>query len=274
MSKPKIKIGISYLLLLVCCLFYGQILLIINYTLALIFHELGHMWVAKSKGYNATNMKLDLLGMKLNIKQTIDKNDRFLIALAGPVVNFIFCILCFALWWLVPESYYFSYNFFQANWTVAIFNLMPAEPLDGGVMLNSLISFKSGKFASIISKILNITFIILFSILFILSFDSQPNLILLLFAIFFVVNLIKQKNQSNYDACYKTLFKRSAPITKVQLLKVNKGTTLFECFKYIKQSNYIVFYYPEKPPYYITEVELQNLLLKYDLNTKIEDAFN
>jgi len=274
MSKVKFRVGIPYIVLVICCILYGQFLLIFNYTLALLLHEMAHYYLARSKGYRVNNIKLDLLGMKLSISQNIDKNDHFWIALAGPLLNFILCVLCFALWWLWPESYCFTENFFQANFILAIFNLMPIEPLDGGTMLNSLLSKGSKKLSLLISKILDIAFIVIFLILFIISFDTEPNLILLLFSIFFAVNLKKSKKQSEYDLYYNTLFKRNKPIEKVNLLKVSANTTLFECFKNIKQNNYTVFYYPANKPYYITETDLQMIMTRYDLQTKIEEVYN
>ena len=274
MSKVKFKIGISYIILVICCILYNQFLLIFNYTLALIFHEMAHYYTAKSKGYKVNNIKLDLLGMRLCISQNIDKNDHFWIALAGPLINFVICILCFALWWLWPESYYFTENFFQANFILAIFNLMPVEPLDGGAMLKSLLSKGNHKIASIISKVVDTIFIVVFVILFFISCDTEPNLILLLFAMFFAANLIKSKKQSEYDLYYKMLFKRNKPIEKVNLLKVGADTTLFECFKQIKETNYTVFYYQSNKPYYMTETELQLLLTKHGLQTKVKEVVN
>lgn len=271
MSKVKFRVGIPYIILVICCILYGQFLLIFNYTLALVLHEMAHYYIARNKGYKVNNIKLDLLGMKLCISQNIDKNDHFWIALAGPLLNFVLCVLCFDIWWLWPESYYFTENFFQANFILAMFNLMPIEPLDGSTMLNSLLSRSNKKVSAIVSKVLDIAFIVIFLILFIISFDTEPNLILLLFAIFFAINLKKSKKQSEYDLYYNTLFKRNKPIEKVNLLKVSANTTLFECFKSIKQSNYTVFYYASNKPYYITETELQLLLSKHDLQTKVKD---
>jgi len=271
MSKFKIKIGISYLFLAIFCLLYNQFLLLLNYTLVLALHEMAHYYVAQKKGYKVNNIKLDMLGMKLNISKTIDKNDHFAIALAGPLLNFVLCLVCCALWWIVPESYFFSSTFFQANLILAIFNILPIEPLDGGVMLNCLLSKSNAKISKIVSKTVNVLFIILFLILFVLSFDSEPNLILFVFAIFFVVNLIKSNKQDEYDMFYKMLFKRNMPITKVNLLKVSPETTLLECFKQIKQSNYTIFYYPSTKTHYITENELNLFLTQYELKTKLKD---
>ena len=108
MLKTKIKIGISYILLIVLCLLYNQFLLLFNYTIALALHEFAHYYLARSKGYKVNKIKLDMLGMRLNISENIDNNDKFWISLAGPLLNFILCILCCAVWWVFPESYFFT----------------------------------------------------------------------------------------------------------------------------------------------------------------------
>ena len=70
MQKTKVKVGISFILLGLLFLISQQFLLFINYVLALIFHEIAHIYVAKCKGYNTSIFKLDMLGasIKLNTK--------------------------------------------------------------------------------------------------------------------------------------------------------------------------------------------------------------
>lgn len=269
MQKVKVKIGISYIIYVLVCLISNQFLLIVNYTLALILHELGHFYLARSKGYKVNRIKIDMLGMKLNISENIDKNDHFFIALAGPMVNFILCILCTSLWWIVPESFYFTSAFFQANLILAIFNILPVEPLDGGIMLKCLLSKSKIKTAKLISNIVNIIFIAGFTLLFIISFDKTPNFILLIFAIFFLLNLIKSRKKDEVDAYYKFLLKNNKPVSKVNLLKVSDSITLFDCFKQIRSNVFTIFYCPTLPSPYITENDIQSYLMTYDIKTPL-----
>lgn len=274
MRKPKLKIGISYIIFFLCCLLFNQLLLIVNYTIALILHEMAHYYLAKSKGYSIKSIRLDLLGMKLSVSENIDKNDRFWIALAGPALNFLLCIVCCAMWWVLPESFYFTSTFFQANLMLAVFNILPVQPLDGGVMLNSLLSKVNRNKADKISFVVNIVFVVGFFVLFVLSCDSEPNFILLIFAIFFIFNLFANKKNNKYDLYYKQLLKRNLAITKVNLLKIEGETTLLECYKQIRENNYTVFCYQGKRIHYINEIDLQGLIAKYDFNTKIRDVFD
>lgn len=274
MTKPKIKIGISYILFFLCCIMFKQVSLVVNYTLALILHEMAHFYVAISKGYRINKIKLDLLGMKLSVSDNIDKNDRFWIAFCGPALNFALCIICCAMWWIVPESFYWTSIFFQANLMLAVFNILPIQPLDGGVMLNSLLNKISKDKADKISFGINILFIVGFLVLFVLSCNTEPNFILLIFAVFFVLNLLSNKKNNQYDLYYKKLMRRDLAVTKVNLLKIDGNTTLLECYKHIKENSWTVFYFQGKQAHYINELDLQQLITKFDVTAKIKDVLD
>lgn len=68
--------------------------------------------------------------------------DEIYIAFAGPVSNFIVCVLILGIWWLFPASYSSTIDIFETNLVMGCFNLLPFFPLDGGRILLALISFK------------------------------------------------------------------------------------------------------------------------------------
>ena len=49
MQKTKVKIGISFVLMALAFLLSRKFLLFINYIVALIFHEMAHIYVKKEK---------------------------------------------------------------------------------------------------------------------------------------------------------------------------------------------------------------------------------
>ena len=65
-------------------------------------------------------------------KQTQTK--KMFIAIAGPVVNIIIAIVGWLFEWQVEIIY--------ANILIAIFNLLPIYPLDGGRIINAILSMK------------------------------------------------------------------------------------------------------------------------------------
>lgn len=271
MQKTKVKISISFILLAILFLLSQQFLLFINYILALTFHEMAHIYIAKSKGYNTNTIKFDMLGASIKLDNKIQKDDLFAIAFAGPAINFIICLICTSIWWIVPEMYVFTAEFFKCNLMLASFNMLPVEPLDGAKILDSILSKRSKKMAKIVSLSINILAILLFVILFIVSCFSCVNLIYIIFAIFFASNLLPRK-KVNFDVYYKLFFKKNKKIEKINFLHIQPTCNLLEMLKATKEGYYTIFYLELGEPIYITEQELQILMTKNGLNDSIREV--
>ena len=113
------------------------------FTLVLI-HEFAHSIVAQIRGYKVHSITLFMLGGVSNIHSEATKaRDEFIIAVVGPLTNVIF----FFVFWLIREVVpinnepleVFLYYAWVANLGLAIFNMLPGIPLDGGRVLKSLI---------------------------------------------------------------------------------------------------------------------------------------
>ena len=271
MQHAKVRVGISFILMAVIMLIGHQFLLFINLSMALILHEMAHIYVAKSKGYNTSVIKFDMLGASVKLDTQIKKDDLFSIAFAGPCVNFIICLICTSLWWIVPESYAFTAEFFRCNLMIASFNMLPVEPLDGAKMLDSILSKRSHHVAKVVSRIINVLAIVLFLALFIISCFYTFDLTFLLFAIFFASNLLP-KRKPNFDIYYKLFFKKNKNIEKINFLHVQPTCTLLEMLKQTKDGYYTIFYLELNNPVYITEQEFHLILTKNALTDTIKDV--
>lgn len=271
MQNTKVKVSVSFILLAILFLISQQFLLFINYILALTFHEMAHIYVAKSKGYNTNTIKFDMLGASIKLDNKIQKDDLFSIAFAGPAINFIICIICTSLWWIVPEMYVFTADFFRCNLILASFNMLPVEPLDGSKMLDSTISKRNQKIFKIVSLSINIFAVVLFAILFIISCFNALNLTYLLFTIFFASNFLP-KRKVNFDVYYKLFFKKTKQIEKINFLHIQPTCTLIEMLKQTKEGYYTIFYLELNNPVYITEKEFQTMITKNALNDTIKEA--
>ena len=271
MPKTKVKVGISFILMVLLMLLSHQFLLFINYIIALTFHEMAHIYMAKSKGYNTNIIKFDMLGASIKLDSKIQKDDMFAIAFAGPAVNFILCLICTSIWWIVPEMYVFTADFFRFNLLLASFNMLPVEPLDGAKILESMLNKRSKKTSKILTLTINISVIILFTILFIISCFNTMDLTYIVFAIFFATNLIP-KRKVNFDVYYKLFFKKNKPVEKINFLHVQPSCSLLEMLKHTKEGHYTIFYCELGEPTYITEQELQVLITKNSLTTAIKEV--
>lgn len=271
MHKTKVKVGISFILMVVLMLLSHQFLLFINYIMALLFHEMAHIYMAKSKGYNTDTVKFDMLGASIKLNNQIQKDDLFAIAFAGPAINFIICLICTSVWWLVPEMYVFTADFFRFNLLIASFNMLPVEPLDGAKVLESMLNKRSKKTAKIISLSINIIVIIIFLIVFVVSCFNTMDLTYLVFAIFFATNLLP-KRKVNFDVYYKLFFKKNKKVEKINFLHVQPSCNLLDMIKHTKEGYYTIFYCELSKPTYITEQELQILITKNALTDSIKDV--
>ena len=271
MQRTKVKISVSFILMAVIMLIGHQFLLFINYIMALLFHEMAHIYMAKSKGYNTNTIKLDMLGASIKLDTRIQKDDLFSIAFAGPTINFIICLICTSIWWIVPEMYVFTADFFRCNLLLASFNMLPIEPLDGAKILDSVISKHSKKIAKIVSIAINILAVAIFTTLFIISCFNILNLTYLLFSIFFAFNFLP-KRKVNYDVYYKLFFKKNKKVEKINFLHIQPSVTLLEMLKQTRDGYYTMFYLELNNPTYITEKELHLLITKHALTETIKDV--
>lgn len=115
---------------------------------SVLLHELAHSWVAVSRGVEVESITLFLFGgaTKADL-ETEEPTDELVIAIVGPLTSFA---LAGAFWLMALVFGEDSIGGFVAghlgwiNLALAVFNLVPGFPLDGGRVLRSLIWRRSG----------------------------------------------------------------------------------------------------------------------------------
>ena len=155
------------------------------YSFAVILHEIAHYVVASKLFYHCKEIQLGIFGAVLyGDFQDVAGADRVKIALAGPMCNVALCLICLALWWIAPDSYFFTESFFTANATMACANMLPCYPLDGGRVLTGALEGKLGKKALAVTKKLTVAISLAAFVVFAVSLFTGANLFSLgLFAI-------------------------------------------------------------------------------------------
>lgn len=109
-----------------------------------LLHELGHSVVSMHYGYPIESITLWLLGGIANLEeQPEDWKQEFFIAVAGPVVSVVLGVVCYlplrALGSSPTLAFVVGY-LALANLTLAVFNLLPGFPMDGGRVLRALLA--------------------------------------------------------------------------------------------------------------------------------------
>ncbi len=119
----------------------------------IVLHELGHALMARR--FHIKTREITLLpigGVSRLERMPEDPRQEFLVGIAGPAVNFVLALVFFVirvsakgiagLWDFELVGGDVLANLVTINLTLAVFNLIPAFPMDGGRVLRSLLGMR------------------------------------------------------------------------------------------------------------------------------------
>lgn len=220
----KFRIHVTFFLLLLYVFFsdikegFGQAGLSVLFVCAIfacvVIHELSHSLVARRFGREPKSITLLPIGGVAEIDLMPTKpSQEIAISIVGPITNILIAILLALLGGLklasaieksnLTVSQSFLTNLIAANIVLAVFNLIPALPMDGGRVFRSILALKFGflratLWAVAIGKVIALLFIVL-------GFRYDPWLALIGFFIFSGANNEKQQ------AIYLTMLAQRPP---------------------------------------------------------------
>lgn len=119
--------------------FGGKIFAFVSFLAALTLHETAHWHAAERRGYSLREINIGLLGAEMRGNASASLSDQVVIAAAGPLAGLAAGLICVGTWWLFPESCYITGQFALSNFALALFNALPAFPLDGGTVAYALL---------------------------------------------------------------------------------------------------------------------------------------
>jgi Zn-dependent protease len=118
--------------------------------LSIFGHELAHALVARGEGIEIEEIMLHPFGGLARLRHEPDEPAaEFRIAIAGPASNFLFALLAFGAMSVmaIGRFYVAGAVFFIIGWwnlLIAVFNLLPGYPLDGGRLLRAFLWQRTG----------------------------------------------------------------------------------------------------------------------------------
>ena len=112
--------------------------------LSVLLHELGHSFMALHEGVKVRSITLFLLGGVARVeKECATPMGSLRVAIAGPLVSFCLAAICLRSVHSANAMSPLLANLFgqigSLNLVLALFNLLPGLPLDGGVILKALV---------------------------------------------------------------------------------------------------------------------------------------
>ena len=216
-------------------------------------HECAHAFAAARLGYSLRTIVLMPFGAVIDgDMQNITLKDEISVALAGPLCNLFTAGFFVALWWLAPTVYAFTDVACYSSLCIALVNLLPAYPLDGGRVFKACLTrgfLKKGdaynaaeQKAGKICRTVTLSFAILFFLLFLgLCVRGTPNFTLLAFGGFLLLGGLGNKNK---DAVYARMdfsareeLRRGVEIRRVAVLE---SCPIKNVLQYIVRGSYLV----------------------------------
>ena len=165
-AGTAVRIHITFLLLLIWIFAAGwasggladawyNLVFVILLFACVLAHEFGHIFTARAFGVSTPDVTLLLIGGVARLQRIPEKpSEELLIAIAGPLVNVAIAVVLIAvapthlsaqhLAAMESTSVSMIDRLAEVNLFLALFNMIPAFPMDGGRVLRALLSIRLG----------------------------------------------------------------------------------------------------------------------------------
>lgn len=158
-AESSVFLLVLYVFLVYGGPFGGRLFFAFGLLASILWHELAHSLVAIGFGGKVRDITLQLLGGCATISQMPRRAwQEWIMALAGPASSVVLGILLFVVLSFIPRVLFLPTGFLvkndwhaaveylaATNFGLAVFNLLPAFPMDGGRMLRSFLQSSMSK---------------------------------------------------------------------------------------------------------------------------------
>ncbi|CDE90783.1 peptidase M50 [Clostridium sp. CAG:389] len=210
----RFRIDLKIFVFLIIFYFTKQIEIYAMIMFFALIHELGHLLAGLLLGMKPEKIELMPFGVSISFKIKVEEYNKkikkgnlleikkILVAIAGPLTNFIIILITNSLKIDIFKGLIIIYT----NFLIMIFNLLPIYPLDGGRVLKGILHInfgirKSELYTNIISKVM-VAIITAISSIMILRVH---NIAILLIDMYLWYLVIKED----------TIFKKRMQLTKI-----------------------------------------------------------
>lgn len=268
----RVRIHPLFFLVGIVSAFTGQLFLFLSATVAALEHECAHAFVARRQGFELDKIVLMPYGAVIQGDLVgIGTAQELAVLAAGPLCNAFTALGFVALWWLFPETYPYTDTAAFVSCSLALVNLLPAYPLDGGRMLSAVLKSWNKKYARIICRV--VSGVVLAGVLgyFVASCFFVPNYSALAFAVLLAAGALGGGSYSRITFPRDKSFARGVEERRVA---VSAEKTLGEAVRFLRDDRYLVLVLFSDGTFYgeLPEEEFLSALEKGDYSMTLKEA--
>jgi Zn-dependent protease len=230
-----VRVHLTFLILLIWLVLgsdapqpWREGLFVVSIFACVLAHEFAHALVAKRFGVKTRDITLYPFGGVAAILKQPSPKAEVAIALAGPLLNLAIAAALYI--WIdipvitdeAPRPLSFSERLLISNIALALFNLLPALPMDGGRVLRALLGICNVKNATLIAARISQALCVLLAVAALPT--EQPMLFVVAFVIFF--GAIQEYVRAESRLVATAFIVADAMIPKERLESFAHGTTI------------------------------------------------
>ena len=243
-AKRRLSVHPLFLLLGVYYCFIGRLPVFLMSALVALQHECAHAFAASRLGYKLNRVVLMPYGAVIDGDLAgIGFKDEIFVAVWGPLSNLFTAAAFAALWWVYPDAYAFTDTACYVSLAVALVNLVPAYPLDGGRVLRGALCMhmeekRADKICRGITLALSAGLLLAFAVL---CVRRVPNFTLLAFSLFLIAGAFgngpSAARYTKINFSSKDAFRRGVEIRRVA---VTSDCTLKRAVGFVERDKYLL----------------------------------
>lgn len=252
-KKPAFRLHPLFLLLGVWYCIKGELFLFLLSALVALQHECAHAFAAAKLGYRLHTVVLMPFGAIIDGDlRGISLKDEIFVAVCGPLCNLITAAFFVAIWWLAPTMYAFTDTACYSSLAIALVNLLPAYPLDGGRIFKCLLAKnllkreikeqvaerKAEKICRIVTLCFSLLFLGVFSLF---CLQKRIQLSMLLFGVFLLFGAFGTADKTAvYDKINVAMRPNLKKGVEIRRVAVSKNCPIKDALRFVSRDSYLV----------------------------------
>lgn len=239
-----VKIHILTVIMFIICMFFHTINGFIIPYCVMLMHELCHTAAALCIGLKVSDITLYPFGvnLKLGNKMVYSLADEIILYFSGPLFNVI-AALSAAFFYRLYHIEIIRY-FYICNIMLFIMNMLPAVPLDGGIILKKILAHKfgSGTAIRIMTAISVAIAAIETSLGIYVIYKTKMNFSVLLFSALMIGNIFTQKEKYDADFLKELMFYERKNKNRIKHIIAENGESYEQIAKKFNIGDYGIVY--------------------------------